>query len=39
LGLYIVKEAVDKLHGDIQIESSIGEGSSFKINIPNQQGT
>jgi len=37
LGLYIVKEAVDKLHGDIQIESSLGDGSSFKINIPNQR--
>lgn len=37
LGLYIVKEAVDKLRGDIQIESSLGKGTTFKISIPNQQ--
>ncbi len=37
LGLYIVKEAVDKLQGDIQIESSMGIGTTFKIDIPNHQ--
>jgi signal transduction histidine kinase len=36
LGLYIVKEAVDKLHGNIKIESSLGIGTTFKIEIPNQ---
>jgi signal transduction histidine kinase len=35
LGLYIVKETVDKLHGDIQVTSDMGEGTTFKINIPN----
>jgi signal transduction histidine kinase len=37
LGLYIVKEAVDKLSGDIQMETLLGKGTTFKINIPNRQ--
>jgi signal transduction histidine kinase len=36
LGLYIVKEAVDKLKGEINIESEAGVGTTFKIKIPNQ---
>ncbi len=36
LGLYIVKEAIDKLHGNIEIESSLGVGTTFKIEIPNR---
>ena len=36
LGLYIVKEAVHKLNGDIQIQSEIGLGTAFYIKIPNQ---
>ncbi|HEY8936487.1 MAG TPA: hybrid sensor histidine kinase/response regulator [Cyclobacteriaceae bacterium] len=39
LGLYIVKEAVEKLHGTVTIESSIGEGTIFNIEIPNQPVT
>ena len=35
LGLYIVKEAVEKLHGEIKLESTPGTGSTFKISIPN----
>jgi signal transduction histidine kinase len=35
LGLYIVKETVDKLHGEINVESVIGEGTTFHITIPN----
>jgi signal transduction histidine kinase len=35
LGLYIVKETVDKLHGDIKVESAMGDGTSFIIQIPN----
>ena len=35
LGLYIVKEAVEKLHGEIELESTPGTGSTFKIRIPN----
>jgi hypothetical protein len=35
LGLYIVKETVDKLHGEITVESVVGEGTTFKMRIPN----
>lgn len=36
LGLYIVKEAIDRMSGTIQIESEPGVGSSFKIVLPNK---
>ena len=36
LGLYIVKEAVDKLHGNITVTSTVGEGTKFRIELPNQ---
>jgi signal transduction histidine kinase len=35
LGLYIVKETVEKLHGEITVESVMGEGTVFRIKIPN----
>jgi len=35
LGLYIVKEAVNKLNGIITVESEIGTGTTFFIKIPN----
>ncbi|MFZ6009775.1 MAG: sensor histidine kinase [Bacteroidota bacterium] len=35
LGLYIVKETVDKLNGKITIESALGEGTAFRIELPN----
>ncbi len=35
LGLYIVKEAVEKLKGTIKVNSKPGEGSEFLVNIPN----
>lgn len=35
LGLYIVKETVDKLHGTITVASVLGEGTTFKVVIPN----
>lgn len=35
LGLYIVKETIDKLAGNIQVDSVLGEGTTFKIQIPN----
>jgi signal transduction histidine kinase len=35
LGLYIVKEAVEKLCGSIQLESQPGKGTTFKIELPN----
>jgi signal transduction histidine kinase len=34
LGLYIVKETVDKLHGSINIESKLGKGTTVKLGIP-----
>jgi len=35
LGLYIVKETIDKLHGNINVDSILTEGSTFKIHLPN----
>ena len=35
LGLYIVREAVDMLKGTINIQSTFGEGTIFKMVIPN----
>lgn len=34
LGLYIVKETMDKLHGMINIESEEGKGTKVKLEIP-----
>jgi PAS domain S-box-containing protein len=35
LGLYIVKEALDRLHGEIKVKSEFGEGTRFYLKIPN----
>ncbi len=35
LGLYIVKEAVNKLNGTITVESEPGQGSTFILSIPS----
>jgi signal transduction histidine kinase len=35
LGLYIVKETVEKLRGTIAVESIVGQGTSFKFELPN----
>lgn len=37
LGLYIVKSAVEKLDGTIDVESELGVGTTFRITIPNQK--
>jgi len=34
LGLYIVKETIEKLHGKIDIESEVGKGTTVKMEIP-----
>jgi len=36
LGLYVVKEIIAKLNGAIKVESEIGKGTEFKMNIPNR---
>jgi signal transduction histidine kinase len=35
LGLYIAKEAIEKLNGTIEIESELSRGTKFSIAIPN----
>jgi signal transduction histidine kinase len=35
LGLYIVKETLDKLHGTITVKSEYGMGSTFTVLLPN----
>ena len=36
LGLYILKETVVKLHGKVKVESTLGEGTTFAIQLPKQ---
>ena len=36
LGLYIVKEAIDKINGTILVSSTIGEGTCFNVTIPSK---
>ncbi len=35
LGLYIVKETLEKLNGSISVESILGEGTTFTVIVPN----
>ncbi|WP_371568741.1 sensor histidine kinase [Flavobacterium frigidarium] len=35
IGLYIVKETVEKLHGNIQITSNLGQGTTLLIRLKN----
>ncbi|MEM1407472.1 MAG: PAS domain S-box protein [Bacteroidota bacterium] len=37
IGLYIVKNAIDKLGGSIKINSEEKKGTTFKIKLPNQR--
>ena len=37
LGLYVVKEVVNKLEGKIKVNSKPGEGTSIEIEIPNMK--
>lgn len=36
LGLWIVREYLDSLHGTIEIESTVGEGSTFIVRLPTE---
>lgn len=36
IGLYIVKNAIDKLGGTIEVESTLNQGTSFKVTLPNR---
>lgn len=37
LGLYLVKEAIHRIKGEVKVESELGKGSKFIITIPNQK--
>lgn len=37
LGLYIVKKAVEKLNGSLELNSAMGAGSTFRITLPNSR--
>jgi signal transduction histidine kinase len=34
LGLYLVKQQVEKLNGDIKVESAPDQGTTFRISFP-----
>ena len=35
LGLYIVKNAIEKLGGEVSVESTLGTGTTYRIMLPN----
>ncbi|MDG1260806.1 MAG: hybrid sensor histidine kinase/response regulator [Flavobacteriales bacterium] len=37
IGLFIVKEAVDKMGGEISVSSELGQGAEFEVVIPNKR--
>ncbi len=37
LGLYIVKKSVKQLNGNLELESELGQGTTFKISIPQRE--
>lgn len=39
LGLYIAKQAIEKLNGRIDLVSELGKGTSFAVRLPNTKST
>lgn len=39
IGLYIVKEALTRIGGEIFVKSAYGKGTAFTLTIPNQRGS
>ncbi|HTF82071.1 MAG TPA: HAMP domain-containing sensor histidine kinase, partial [Cytophagales bacterium] len=39
LGLYLVKQTIEKLEGTISVSSTLNEGTTFTVEIPNVQST
>ena len=39
LGLYIVKQVVEKLQGEIKVDSKLGQGTHFTVIIPNLESS
>jgi len=37
IGLYIVKQLVDEHHGSITVESKLGEGTTFTLDLPKKE--
>lgn len=37
IGLFVIKEIVSKINGNIEVKSKETEGTTFKITLPNQQ--
>jgi signal transduction histidine kinase len=37
LGLSIVKHAMEQMHGEITVESTLGKGSCFTLDLPSAQ--
>jgi signal transduction histidine kinase len=35
IGLYIVDQSLEKINGKIKVESDLGKGSRFSIELPN----
>ncbi len=36
IGLFIVKDTIERLNGTIEVQSEIGKGTTFRMQIPNQ---
>ena len=36
IGLYVVKEIIKKINGEITVESEENKGTSFRVILPNQ---